>query len=372
MAVSQGGRHHASADSVIIGSGLIGLACAVALARDGANVILLDDARPGGASPAAAGMLAPSVDREDGPAHDFAVAARDRYPAYLAWLNAETGIEVPINTEGILQVAITARGVRGLRRSMPSDAEWIERNALAELEPELAHALGGVLHRSDGAVDNVALLDALARYCATSGRITIHRVAALEIIPGIHGASVRTADGLHYDAGFVVLAAGAWVPAIDGLPRPIPVNPARGQMLAFDGVPLRHVLFGPRGYIIPRTARAGAPAETLVGATTEHVGFDTGTTPNAATTLHSVAAEILPQLARAAPRRHWSGLRPMSPDLLPILGADPAVPRVLYACGHSRNGVLMAPLTGDCVSALVRGERPGLDLSPFRVDRFGV
>jgi len=364
--------HRGTADAVIIGGGLVGLACAAALARDGARSILLDDARPGAASSAAAGMLAPSVDREVGPAHDFAVAARDRYPAYLGWLTEATGIEVPINTAGILQVAITARGVKGLRRSMPSNAGWIEQPALAELEPSLSHALGAVMHSSDGAVDNVALVEALTSYCATSERITTHRVAASQLVPGGHGASVRTTNGSRFDAEFVVLAGGAWASAIQGLPRPIPVSPARGQMLAFDPVPLRHVLFGPRGYIIPRSARADALAETLVGATTEQVGFDSGTTPSAAATLQSVAAEILPQLARSLPRRHWAGLRPMTPDLLPILGADPGEPRLLYACGHSRNGILMAPLTGDCISALVRGEAPGLDLAPFRVARFAA
>jgi glycine oxidase ThiO len=358
------------ADAVIVGGGLVGLACAVALARDGAKTILLDHSRAGAASPAAAGMLAPSVDRAAGAVHDFAVAARDRYPTYLAWLADETGTLVPLNREGILQVAITARGVKGLRRAMPAGSEWVDAAALEDLEPSLSHALGAVRHPLDGAVDNVALIGALRAYCAVSGRITVREGRATGVAFGSGHSSVRTAGGADYHAAFVVLAAGAWAPEISGLPRPLPVAPARGQMIAFDDLPLRHVLFGPRGYVVPRLARSGVSGELLIGATTEHVGFDTETTSVAATTLGSVAAEIIPRLAGVLPRRHWSGLRPMSPDLLPILGPDPLEPRLLYACGHSRNGILMAPLSGDCISAMVRGVVATHDLTGFRVERF--
>jgi len=366
-----------SADAVIIGGGLIGLACAVALARDGATAIVLDDSRPGAASPAAAGMLAPSIDRSPGPANDFATAARDRYPTFVDWLEEQTGTHVALNTAGILQVALTAAGVRGLQRAMARDgsavARWLDAASLRDLEPPLSHALGAVLHPLDGAVDTVALLSALRDFCRRASGITTVAVGAAMITSMDSVVGVRASNGTVYQGRHVIIASGAWAPAIGGLPRSLPITPLRGQMLSFDGNPLRHVVFGPRGYVVPRagsSTTAGQTAQTLVGATSERVDFDAGTTPAAAHRLHVAGAEILPSLAAAAPDRHWSGLRPVTPDLLPIIGPDPDHPAVLYACGHSRNGILMAPLTGDCISALVRGVASPSELQPFSIERF--
>jgi glycine/D-amino acid oxidase-like deaminating enzyme len=259
---------------------------------------------------------------------------------------------------------------------MPPGATWLDAGSLAALEPELAHALGAVHHPLDGTVDNVILLEALTVYCAASARVTTVRAAALSVSFRGDRASVRASDGSTWSAPHIVLAAGAWVGSLDGLPRVIPVTPARGQMLAYPGMRLRHVLFGPRGYIIPRevgaliTARASG--ETLVGATTEHVGFDAATTPEGASRLRSIAGEVLPSLREVIPQRHWSGLRPMTPDLLPIIGSDPAEPSLLYACGHSRNGILMAPLTGDCISAIIRHAASPANLAPFSIARFAA
>jgi glycine oxidase len=364
-----------SADTLIVGGGLVGLACAAALARDGVTAIVLDDARRGSASPAAAGMLAPGVDRADAAGHAFATAARAGYPGYLDWLQGGTGIRVPLNTNGILQVALTPAGVRGLRRVMPASASWLTGPDLAGIEPILAHALGAVLHPLDGAVDNVILLEALRAYCSASALLRMVHGTARSLSVSRDGVSVHATDGSRWAARRVVLAAGAWGSAISGLPRTLPVAPARGQMIAFPRVRLDHVIFGPRGYIIPRefgepSDRARADGETLVGATTEHVGFDSATTTDGATRLRIVASEILPSIRDVRPHRHWSGLRPMTPDLLPIIGSDPSSDALIYACGHSRNGVLMAPLTGDCVSALVRGVPAPADLSPFSIARF--
>ena len=367
-----------SSEAIIVGGGLIGLCCAAALARDGASVILLEEPRPGGASIAAAGMLAPSIDRGRGPAADFALAARDAYPAYLAWLEDATGLHVPLNRRGILQVALTDAGIRGLRRAMQRDAdpsaEWLDARTLRELEPALSHALGGVMHPDDGAVDNVAMLAALSVYCGTAASVRRVEAPAARIVPASETVEVHTRDGTVHRARKVVLAGGAWVPAIEGLPRALPVTPLRGQMLAFAAAPLRHVVFGPRGYLVPRAGEAGSPigAGTLVGATSERTGFDPAITESAARSLHAAGAEILPPLAEATPVRQWAGLRPMTPDLLPIIGHDREQPSVLYACGHSRNGVLMAPLTGDCISAIVRGHSTSHDLEPFSIDRFAL
>lgn len=365
------------ADVVIVGGGLVGLACAAALARDGASAILLDDRQPGAASGAAAGMLAPSLDRERGSAYDFAVAARDGYPAFIDWLQSATGIRVPLNTAGVLQVAVSEAGVRGLKRAMVRDAdpsaEWLDAHAVRDLEPALSHAFGAVFHPRDGAVDNVALLAALTAYCRSAPGVAFIEAAAIEVRTDASGISVRTSDGRVCRGAQGVIAAGAWAPAIVGLPLPLPVSPLRGQMLAFASCPVRHVIFGPRGYLVPRfdpDDGSRSSDETLVGATSEQAGFDATTTPAAGASLLAAGIEILPSLRHSSPARHWAGLRPVTPDLLPIIGPDPHHPRLLYACGHSRNGVLMAPLTGDCISAIVRGSPSLHDLRAFSIERF--
>jgi glycine/D-amino acid oxidase-like deaminating enzyme len=102
----------------------------------------------------------------------------------------------------------------------------------------------------------------------------------------------------------------------------------------------------------------------------EHVGFDVGNTPEGKAALATAAAQISPALARARTVDQWSGLRPMTPDFLPILGRDPDFPTLVYACGHSRNGILLGPLTGECVAALACDEAPALDITPFSISRF--
>ena len=364
------------ADAVVVGGGLVGLCCAAIITRDGAEVVLLDERRPGAASGAAAGMLAPSIDRGKGPATNFALAARDMYPGFLAWLEDATGLSVPLNDLGILQVAITEAGVRGLRRAMAREAdpeaEWLEPRSLHALEPALSHALGGVFHPRDGAVDNVALLAALAEYCRATAAVHHVGTPTVSLVEDGDGLAVRSGSGETYRGRYIILAAGAWTPLIKGLPRALPVTPLRGQMLAYRGSPLGHVVFGPRGYVVPRPASsAGAAiAETLAGATSEHVAFDAGITPGALKSLQSAAIEILPALSSSTPLRQWAGLRPMTPDLLPIIGPDPVRPSLLYASGHSRNGVLMAPLTACCLAAIVRGDATPHDLAPFSIERF--
>src|SRR5688572_25358165 len=135
-----------TADTIIVGAGVIGLCVAEALARRGLSVALIGEHRVGEASRAAAGMLAPSVEQSDGPAHDFAIAARDFYPDFLEALADSTGIRVPLNRLGILQVALSDRGVRGLQRTAATSSRWIDRNELAGLEPTLAHAHGAVFN----------------------------------------------------------------------------------------------------------------------------------------------------------------------------------------------------------------------------------
>lgn len=252
-----------------------------------------------------------------------------------------------------------------LLKDRAPDAKWLDAAQLRALEPALAPAHGALLHEFDGAVDNAALVRALREYVARASSITVVNDAAVAVEAGAEEPTVRCAGGRHYTGSAIVVATGAWTSALAGLPRPIPVEPVRGQMLELAGSPTRHVAFSGHGYIVPR-----AGGTTFVGSTAEHTGFDNSTTKDGAEHLHAVASGLSPALGAAPTLRHWSGLRPMSPDMAPIIGPDPERPALIYAVGHSRNGVLMAPLTGDCVAALACGEEPPYDLSPFAVARF--
>jgi glycine oxidase len=351
-------------DILVIGAGLIGLACAAAAADRGFRVQVVGRSRVGEASLAAAGMLAPSIERGEGPASEFALAARDRYPQYLAWLRERTGIDVPLNRHGIIQLAINDAGVRGLRRAMPPDALWLDKTQLVELEPALSHGLGGVFHAHDGAVDNVMLHEALRVAVSSHPRVDVTDDLITEIRFAPFVAAVGM-GGVTYFGERAVLAAGAWSTTIVGLPRSLPVEPVRGQMISYAATPLRRCVYGPTGYVVPRVS-----GRTLVGATMERTGFESVTTAEGVDRLRRTAAEIVPSFAGLEPATAWSGLRPVSSDLQPILGADPAEERLIYATGHSRNGVLMTPLTAECIAALLAGEPPPMDISAFSIERF--
>jgi glycine/D-amino acid oxidase-like deaminating enzyme len=343
---------------------LIGLAAAIAVAERGVSVTLIGENREGEASPAAAGMLAPSVERAVGSAHDFGIAARDRYPSYVEFLADRTGIRVPLNRLGILQVALDGKGIKGLKKTAPPTSRWLDAKELRELEPALAHAVGAMFNPDDGAVDNTVLLSALLKLVATNARILTLNDAVIAVEPRELSAMARTRSGATHSARHVVLAAGAWVGLISGARLASAVEPSRGQLVSYSISPLGHVAYGPRGYVVPRGDW------TIGGSTMESVGFDATTTSEGVEKVQSAAEEICPSLLRAKASRSWAGLRPVTPDMLPILGPDPEHHSLVYACGHSRNGVLMAPLTGDLIADLVTGAPLSLDLAQFRPGRF--
>jgi len=312
------------------------------------------------------------VERGTGAAHDFAVLARDRYPEYLAWLAERSGVTVPLDRTGVLEVAFTQDEVERLRASQGT-ADWLDAAELAAAEPGLGRALGAVRHPDDGAVDNRLLLRALRALVDAHPRIEVHEAGVAAVRPGAGAARGGTAPrspaavterGEEHAGGALVLAAGAWTPLLAGLPRALPVTPVRGQMLAFGASVLRHVVYGLGGYAVPRV-----DGRTLVGSTMEHAGFDAGTTEAALEGLRARAGALAPALRHAPEVEHWAGLRPVTPDLLPILGADPDHPRLYYACGHSRNGILLGPLSGVCVAAAIAGRPLPADIAPFRPDR---
>jgi glycine oxidase ThiO len=359
-----------TADVVVLGGGLIGLAVAADAAARGASVLLVGESRFGEASPAGAGMLAPGAESEELPSdavRRFAIAGRDLYPSFLAALHDETGVSVPFDRSGILE--LIEREAPGHR---PEGTEWLDARALRDLEPDIGDFAGAVLHPHDGSVDNLVLVVAMKR--RVESRRSITRVAAGARSINVSAARPRVIleDGDLLEGGTLVVATGAWAAQLEGLPRPLPVRPVRGQLLMLEGALAHHVIYGGGGYLVPRRyPEAPHPFErTVVGATMEDVGFDSTTTPEALESLTAIARRVSPTSGAARLVSHWAGLRPMTPDRLPILGPDPEVRQLLYACGHGRNGILLAPITGEAIGALAVGEPSAFDLSPFSIDRF--
>ena len=359
-----------SADVVVLGAGLIGLAIAAEASSRGASVLLVGETRHGEASPAGAGMLAPGAESEElpnDPVRNFAVAGRDLYPAFLSALRDETGIDVPFDRNGILE--LVEGGEAALR---PPGSEWIDAHTLRELEPGLRTFSGAVRHPHDGSVDNVVLLSAMRRRAESRRSITLVRAGARAVNVTVARPRAILDDRDVVEGGSLVIATGAWAAQLEGLPRPIPVRPVRGQLLMLEGALTRHVVYGGGGYIVPRRNPHGlAPFErTIIGATMEEAGFESETTPAGLAELAAVTQRVFQDSTQMHVVSHWAGLRPMTPDRLPILGPDPDVPRLLYACGHGRNGILFAPITGEAIGAMAVGARSPHDLSKLSIQRF--
>ena len=355
------------ADVTVVGYGLVALASTLALADRGLSVRIVGTKHRGEASSAAGGILAPSIaPPEDALASAFMRSARDFYPGYVAALVERTGIAVPLNRLGILQLALDEIQAEALRASIPERSRWLDGAALAREEPEVAHALGAVWHPDDGAVEPLALMDALSAAVARQERVAVAREDACSIDVTELGCNVLTDRESRFASDYLVLAAGAWTPLIVGAGEgAAAIEPVRGEMVAFDAASVRHVVYGAAGYLIPRH-----DGHTVAGSTSEHAGFDADVTDHGVATISAEAIRTCPALASAAISFTWAGLRPMTPDALPIIGPDPERPRLSYACGHSRNGILLAPITAEVVADLVTGSEPRHDLTRFRPGRF--
>lgn len=354
------------ADVTVVGYGLVALASTLALADRGARVRIVGTVHRGEASSAAGGILAPSLSPPaDAVAQAFMLAARDIYPGYVAALVERTGIAVPLNRLGVLQLALDELQMEALRTSLPATSRWLDHGALVREEPALGHARGAVWHPDDGAVEPRALMDALSAAVARHSRVAVAREDAAAIQVTELGCNVLTGRESRFASDHLVLAAGAWTPLIVGAGAAAgAIEPVRGEMVAFDAAPVRRVVYGAAGYLIPR--RDG---HTVAGSTSERAGFDADTTDHGITAIAAEATRTCPALAAATVASTWAGLRPMTPDALPLLGPDPERERLIYACGHSRNGILLAPITAEVVGDLVTGVAPRYDLSRFRPGR---
>lgn len=343
----------------MVGGGIIGLACARALSSGGAEVTVLDPGRrESRAGWAAGGMLAPLAEA-DGPGTFFemAQASLALYPDFIQGLEASTELDLGLKLDGKLLTAYDEAGERELRARIRAfgeagaAAEWFDGEALLRLEPALSPEVrGAVLLSGQGRVDNRTLSWALERDCRARGVHFITGRAESLTIRQERVVAVLSAEGDTVE-GFesLVLAAGAWSGTVRGLPRPLPVRPVKGEMLAFAAPTPRLTRVATAGarYLIPRETAAGPVV--VVGATQEDRGFDQGVTEAGQSALEAGAQRLVPALSKAPVVERWAGLRPGTPDDLPILGPDAEVPNLCYATGHYRNGVLLAPYTAELV-----------------------
>jgi glycine oxidase len=363
-----------SPDVIVIGGGAVGAACARELAVSGRQVLVFE---PGGNSGqawrAAAGMLAPQIEADGtDPLLRLGTAARDHYRALAATLHHSTGIDVGLWQEGIARVAGNDAEAGGLRTKVASqqregyETDWLDAAEVRRRWPWLGPTSGALWATRDGALDPLRLVEALLADARRHGaEILTERVETVEKSGGrISGVAT---DKKHYHATDVVVAAGAWSSQLAGLPRPIPVEPVRGQMAA---VPWpsdvgRAIVYHQDCYLLARGD------EAILGSTMESVGFRAEVTPEGIGRIVAAMMTLCPGLMRAKVRRTWAGLRPVTPDGLPIIGPDPEVSGLWYATGHGRNGILLAGLTGELIRQLIGGERPTADLSRFAAGRFG-
>lgn len=369
-----------SADVVIVGGGIVGLSIAWRLADScpGASVTVLERGRcGGGASGAAAGMLAPLAEAEKpGAFVDLGLASLRRYPAFVEGLRAETGREVEVPGAGLLRVALSeeeARSLDGATRWQEAAGLPVHRltgdEALA-LEPGLACDVVAAVHSPDEKqFDPRVLVAVLADACERRGvRIEEETAAAGFDTAGGRVHAVRTRLR-NVPCGAAVVAGGAWSEEIGGwLGASLPVFPVKGQIVALrpaPGVAPRHTIYSHHGYLVPR-----ADGRVIVGSTAERAGFDTQPTAGAVAGLLQSAVALAPALASATLDSVWAGLRPATPDALPILGRLPGWENAFVASGHFRNGILLAPITGDLMAGLVLGRPADPLLAPLGAERF--
>ncbi|HEX6115452.1 MAG TPA: glycine oxidase ThiO [Solirubrobacterales bacterium] len=371
-------------DAVVIGAGVVGLACAWRAASRGLRVCVLERDRPGaGASGVAAGMLAPVGEVSWGEERLLRanLASAAAWPAFAGELGEASGREVGYRARGALHVALDRDEAEELRRrhelqvSLGLEAEWLRPTACRRLEPGLATSIAGGIHAPDEAeADPRVVVAALSEAFARAGGMLIAGDEPVEaLLAGGRIAGVRTRGGRAMRAEQVVLATGAWAGETGWLPveaRP-PVRPVKGQILVLRGEQpaCERIVASRRVYLVPR-----ADGRLVVGATVEERGFETAVTAGGVHELLREAYRLLPEVAELEIAEMTAGLRPGSPDNAPLVGAG-RLEGLLLATGHYRNGVLLAPLTADAVAALLTGDdapEAAAGLAPARFRHEGV
>ncbi len=339
----------------IVGAGIIGCAIAFELARRGAAVTVLDGrGLAAGATQASAGLLAPYTEAHGGgPLFDLTVRGLEVYDGFVQAVRAGSPIAFEYRRGGTLEIAetperwgeLSARTAEAWAAS--AGLEWIDGATLRERAPHVRpDALGGLWCAAHGHVAVPAFVDAIADAARRSGTVFEFSREVTTLEPSA-GAVRVVASGESRTFDRVILCAGAWSPALDPLgTMKGRITPIRGQLVRLTAPELRltHALWGGSCYIVP-----WEDGTVLIGATSEDVGFDERATLDGVRQMLVAAQDLVPALASARFQGVRVGLRPGTADGLPILGPS-RDPRILYASGHFRNGILLAPLTAQLIA----------------------
>ena len=364
-------------DVVVIGAGVIGTAITYELVSRGASVTLLDCRGTGlGSTQAAAGMLVPYLEGFGRPLLPLATKSLDMYDAFVDRVSRDAGIGIGYRRSGSLQVVTADEPLAELQhiavdaRAAGVECELLDEQAAREAEPQLTPEVSGaLLMTSHGFVVTADLSGALAAAAIKHGARVRVPSRAQRIEHRNDDIRIHLDSDAPVTAHHVVVAAGSWSAHIDieGIP-PLPVKPIRGQLLqlASDAPALNRIVWGPRCYLVPASRRS-----ILVGATAEDAGFDERTTVAGVRDLLDSACDLVPHLWQATFVGARAGLRPATADEMPIIGRSSKMPGLVYATGHYRNGVLLAPLTARVVADLILDNREDPLLTATAPQRFG-
>jgi glycine oxidase len=349
-------------DVIIIGGGIIGLSLSIALRKRGATVLIVERGEPGReASHAAAGMLADFPLEMPTVLQPLASASARMYPEFVHELQDETGINVDLRDQGTIVFATTQHlhehPSLATDRPLPSP--------LNQLEPALGRVNLPAIYLKERSVDPRALTAAALKAARHRDVDISSGTAVTEVLLANGRASGVGTAKTSYSAPVIVNCAGAWAGQLP--PHEFPTRPVKGQMLSLAGASrdlLRHVIRAPEIYLVPR-----GDGRILAGATVEEAGYDKRTDADTIQRMHQAAIHLVPALAQARILEAWAGLRPGSPDNLPILGATPT-PGYFVATGHFRDGILLTPVTAQVMAQMVTGGQPEYDVSAFSPARF--
>jgi len=368
-------------DALVVGAGVIGLACAWRAAQRGLRVAVVDREAPGsGTTRVAAGMLAPIGEASWGEEAllDLNLASARLFPGFCVELERASGVDVGYRRCGGLHVALDRDEAEELRHrhelhlSLGLEAQWLRPRPARELEPGLATAITAAVHAADeGEVDPNALVAALVAALERAGVELIVGDEVVEaLVEGDRLVGVVTAKGRRLSSASVVLASGwssgrsPWLPPHA---RP-PVRPVKGQILTLKGQAVEplceRIVATQRVYVVPR-----ADGRVVIGATVEERGPDLTVTAGGVHELLREAYRVLPEIAELELTAAVAGLRPATLDNAPVIGPG-ALDGLVLATGHFRNGILLAPVTADAVAALLAGDEPTALAARFAAERF--